>query len=86
MTVTSGRSQIDRQRKPVALSQNARLVVERRYLAKDDAGKPIEYQVGPRTIKVIRGMHVNHYRLQKIVKTGPGSWSSISTPWNWDGT
>ncbi|UCH87523.1 MAG: hypothetical protein JSU97_03845, partial [Dehalococcoidia bacterium] len=42
MTVTSGRSQIDRQRRPVALSQNARLVVERRYLAKDDAGKPIE--------------------------------------------
>jgi hypothetical protein len=35
------------------------------------AGQPVEYQVGPRTIKVIRGMHVNHYRLIKIVKKGP---------------
>jgi len=41
MTITSDRGQMLnlRPRKPVALSQNARLVLERRYLAKDDAGK-----------------------------------------------
>ncbi len=42
MTTTSDRSRIDRHRRPVALSQNARLVLERRYLAKDDTDKPIE--------------------------------------------
>jgi len=44
MTTTSDRSRMLKlkQRKPVALSQNARLVLERRYLAKDDAGEPIE--------------------------------------------
>ena len=42
MTTTSDRSRIERHRRPVALSQNARLVLERRYLAKDDADKPIE--------------------------------------------
>jgi hypothetical protein len=35
------------------------------------AGQPVEYHVGRRTIKVIRGMHVNHYRLKKIVRKGP---------------
>ncbi|GAF92887.1 unnamed protein product, partial [marine sediment metagenome] len=42
MTTTSDRSRIERHRRPVALSQNARLVLERRYLTKDDADKPIE--------------------------------------------
>lgn len=35
------------------------------------AGQPVEYQVSRRTIKVIRGMHVNHYRLKKIVQKNP---------------
>ncbi|MBU0514651.1 MAG: hypothetical protein KJ621_07750 [Proteobacteria bacterium] len=34
------------------------------------AGKPIEYHVGRRTITVIRGMHVGHYRLRRIVEKG----------------
>ncbi len=36
------------------------------------AGQPVEYHVGRRTIKVIRGMHVNHYHLKKIVNKGHG--------------
>ena len=44
MTITSGRNRMLslRLRRTVDLSDNARLVVERRYLAKDDADKPIE--------------------------------------------
>jgi len=34
------------------------------------AGQPIEYHVGRREITVIRGMHVGHYRLRRIVKKG----------------
>ncbi|MGQ9573037.1 MAG: vitamin B12-dependent ribonucleotide reductase [Dehalococcoidia bacterium] len=44
MTTTSRRSRMlrQKQRRPLDLSPNARLVLERRYLAKDDSGKPIE--------------------------------------------
>ncbi len=42
MTSTSDRSHIEKTRKPVGLSDNARVVLERRYLAKDDSGRSIE--------------------------------------------
>ncbi len=34
------------------------------------AGQPVEYRVGRREITVIRGMHVGHYTLRRIVKKG----------------
>ena len=46
MTSTSDRSQIEKPRKPVALSENARVVLERRYLARDDSGRSIETPEG----------------------------------------
>ena len=43
MTTTPDRRLVEkRHRTPIVISPNARVVLERRYLAKDDHGQPVE--------------------------------------------